>query len=125
MYWLLQAKRRRNFEGWYANNEFTGKAITEIATGSMGDRELWAKWEKITSVKEFVKSNYKFYPDPVVDILTIESKELTEAIIYNSNGTIVKRFKLNSNKQQEKIGELKPGVNYLKLGDKVLNLLKK
>ena len=119
------SKENSNFEGWYANNEFTGKSITEIATGSKGDRELWANWEKITGVKEFVKSNYKFYPNPVVDVLTIESKELTEAIIYDSNGTIVKRFKLKSNKHQEKIGELKSGVYYLKLGDKILKLIKK
>ena len=119
------SKENSNFEGWYANNEFIGKAITEIAKGSVGDRELWAKWEKITGVKEFVKSNYKFYPNPVVDFLTIESKELTEAIIYDSNGTIVKRFKLKSNKHQEKIGDLKSGVYYLKLGDKILKLIKK
>ncbi len=32
------------FEGWYDNAEFTGNVITEIPTGSTGDKELWAKW---------------------------------------------------------------------------------
>ncbi len=35
------------FEGWYDNAEFTGNVITEIPTGSTGDKELWAKWTPI------------------------------------------------------------------------------
>ena len=32
------------FDGWYDNAEFNGDAVTEIASGSTGNREYWAKW---------------------------------------------------------------------------------
>ena len=32
------------FEGWYANAEFTGAAITGIGPGAFGDTTLYAKW---------------------------------------------------------------------------------
>ncbi len=38
------------FLGWYDNNQFTGSAITEIATGSTGDITLYAKWAPIYSI---------------------------------------------------------------------------
>ncbi len=36
-----------NFSGWYANADFSGTAITTIASGSTGNRELYAKWTAI------------------------------------------------------------------------------
>jgi uncharacterized repeat protein (TIGR02543 family) len=32
------------FDGWYDNSNFTGSAITQISSGSTGDKEYWAKW---------------------------------------------------------------------------------
>ena len=32
------------FGGWYDNSGLTGSAVTTIATGSTGDKTLWAKW---------------------------------------------------------------------------------
>ena len=32
------------FAGWYDNDELTGNKVTQIAKGSYGDKEYWAKW---------------------------------------------------------------------------------
>ena len=32
------------FDGWYDNAEFTGAAVTKIASGQTGDKEFYAKW---------------------------------------------------------------------------------
>ncbi len=34
-----------SFDGWYDNAELTGSAITQIALGSYGNKEFWAKWK--------------------------------------------------------------------------------
>ncbi len=36
------------FAGWYSNAEFDGEAVTEITNEDSGDKEYWAKWERIT-----------------------------------------------------------------------------
>ena len=33
------------FAGWYDNAELTGEAVTQIKTGSTGDKAYWAKWD--------------------------------------------------------------------------------
>ena len=45
----LPTPTREGFEflGWFDNAELTGEAVTEIAAGSKGDKELWAKWAEI------------------------------------------------------------------------------
>ena len=34
------------FDGWYDNAEFNGDAVSEIASGSTGNKEYWAKWSQ-------------------------------------------------------------------------------
>lgn len=36
------------FNGWYDNVDFTGSSITEIISGSIGNKEFWAKWTAIS-----------------------------------------------------------------------------
>jgi uncharacterized repeat protein (TIGR02543 family) len=43
-------KQGYKFLGWYDNTEFTGDAITQIATGSTGDITLYAKWIEIYTI---------------------------------------------------------------------------
>ena len=38
------------FAGWYDNENFTGDAITAIATGSTGDKTFYARWKIITAI---------------------------------------------------------------------------
>lgn len=34
------------FKGWYTNEQLTGEPVTELAAGSVGNKEFWAKWER-------------------------------------------------------------------------------
>jgi uncharacterized repeat protein (TIGR02543 family) len=45
----LEAPNRTgyDFSGWYATEEYTGDAITQILTGSHGNETFWAKWTPI------------------------------------------------------------------------------
>ncbi len=36
------------FVGWYDNAQFNGNAITSILEGSIGNKEFYAKWEKVS-----------------------------------------------------------------------------
>ena len=38
-------KAGHTFAGWYANAELTGNDVTQIETGSTGDKAYWAKWD--------------------------------------------------------------------------------
>lgn len=40
------------FEGWYGNSKLTGSKITSIPAGSVGDKEVWAKWKAEESSKK-------------------------------------------------------------------------
>ena len=41
------SKANYTFAGWYDNAGFTGGKVTQIAKGSSGNKEFWAKWEAI------------------------------------------------------------------------------
>ena len=47
-------KTGHTFMGWFDNAEYTGEAITGIPSGSEGNKELWAKWQKNTYSIRFV-----------------------------------------------------------------------
>jgi uncharacterized repeat protein (TIGR02543 family) len=40
----VMSKTGYTFAGWYDNSGLTGTAVTQIATGSEGNKEFWAKW---------------------------------------------------------------------------------
>ena len=42
-----------SFKGWYDNENFVGNKITEIASGSTGNKTFWAKWEINTYTLHF------------------------------------------------------------------------
>lgn len=46
------------FVGWYANADFTGQAVTKIISGSTGNKEFWAKWEKSTPTFAWSAASY-------------------------------------------------------------------
>lgn len=48
-------KEGAEFLGWYDNENLQGKTVSSIPKGSTGDKEFWAKWDRIniTDVEEF------------------------------------------------------------------------
>ena len=45
---LPPSKVGYNFDGWYANSNFSGDPVTQIVKGSTGNKTFYAKWEIIT-----------------------------------------------------------------------------
>jgi uncharacterized repeat protein (TIGR02543 family) len=41
---LVPVRTGYAFGGWYGSSDLSGNAVTEIAAGSTGPREFWAKW---------------------------------------------------------------------------------
>ncbi|PKL22868.1 MAG: hypothetical protein CVV48_00275 [Spirochaetae bacterium HGW-Spirochaetae-4] len=49
------------FEGWFASSDFSGSPITQLVTGSTGDKTLYAKW-KVYQVRDIGPTGgYIFY----------------------------------------------------------------
>lgn len=44
--YVLQTPTRKGytFDGWYKETDFSGEKVTEIAKGTLGDQEFYAKW---------------------------------------------------------------------------------
>lgn len=72
------------------------------------------------------EKTFKFYPNPATDQITIESElELGEIQVFNSIGSLVLQKTLDSTEEILNISELKPGVYFVKMGQKTLRLVKK
>ena len=102
------------FEGWYSEAAFTNQ-VTEIATGSTGNKEFFAKYSEIalgiytTNIKVF-----NFYPNPSIDFIQTEL-EVSSLTIRSISGSKVKQFKGGSFFD---ISNLKSGVYILLAIDK-------
>ena len=46
---LIPTKEGFEFGGWFDNAELNGDAVTEIPANTRGDKEFWAKWDRITT----------------------------------------------------------------------------
>jgi len=54
-----------SFEGWYDDAQFSGDIITSISEGSIGNKEFYAKWEKITYLISYNTNNGALSNAPV------------------------------------------------------------
>ena len=55
------------FEGWFENSDFSGSPIVQIATGSTGDKTLYAKWKAYQIGDIGPSGGYIFYAKGVYD----------------------------------------------------------
>ena len=51
------------FDGWYDNQNFTGAAITEIASGSTGNKKFYAKWLEEATITFVLGNSGASMPD--------------------------------------------------------------
>ncbi|GHV94100.1 hypothetical protein AGMMS50293_04200 [Spirochaetia bacterium] len=54
----IPTKTGFGFGGWYTNSSLSGTAVTQIAAGSTGAKEFWAKWEGPTSLNVTIGFGY-------------------------------------------------------------------
>lgn len=56
-----------DFEGWYDNENYTGQPIESIQKGSIGDKELYAKWKKKVEEEQLPTPTPDPEPTPTPD----------------------------------------------------------
>ncbi len=104
------------FIGWYDNATFTGDAITEITTGSIGNIELWAKFDKATATGQDINAtSIKLYPNPADTYVSIESQGKGQVSIYSLGGNLVLSQTINQSTEQVDITHLLNGTYVVKI----------
>ncbi len=105
------------FSGWFTDENFT-EQITEIATGSIGDIQLFAKFteEVITNLSAVQNLSFNVYPTSSSNYIytTISVVDLT---VIDLQGAIVKEIK-NVTKNNFDISDLRKGYYVIKAKDK-------
>jgi uncharacterized repeat protein (TIGR02543 family) len=125
----IPQKDNNDFKGWYTNSMFTGDAVTEIPTGSTGNKNFWAKWEPSagpTAVNTVELSTLRLYPNPVATgILTIESPSGSGKIeVYNVSGTLVGVYSVTGAQTAIDISALPAGTYIVKANGKTAKVVK-
>mgnify|MGYP002855664721 CR=1 FL=1 len=75
------------FKGWYESEDFSGDAVTAIATGSTGDRKFYAKWLPIVYSINYENINGGSAPE--ITSYTIESDEIILYTPINASLTFI------------------------------------
>jgi uncharacterized repeat protein (TIGR02543 family) len=104
-----------SFVGWYYNAEFTGDAVTEIAEGTSGDLEFWAKFEEGSGVSDANSVALAIYPNPVTSILTINlnNSNVNNISIMNALGQQVYTGNPNSTQTSIDFSNFQQGIYYV------------
>ena len=82
----------------------------------------------ITDVDEVVIGNddVAIYPNPANDVLNVRlGDNETDVVIYNSLGQVVRRYEMMSGDVQLHIADLKAGLYFVKVGDRVEKVVKR
>jgi len=104
-----------NFEGWFTDNgTFLNEWIfeTDVVTSNT---TLYAKWKQMTGIADITIAGIEIYPNPVKDVLQIESDELNikQIEIVNLSGKVIYRF--NNFRNQINVSTLPQGIYFVKL----------
>jgi uncharacterized repeat protein (TIGR02543 family) len=67
------------FAGWYANEDLTGEAVTEIPTGSLGNKAFWAKWAPVSYTITYHPNGAVGIPDTSVSYTVEDAVTLPTA----------------------------------------------
>ena len=81
-----------DFLGWYADSTCTGATVTQIATGSYGDKDFWAKWkdDPETGFVNAVMQNIRIYTSHnIIYIINQEQIALKSIEVIDMLGKIV------------------------------------
>jgi surface protein len=118
-----------NFDG--GGSKYTSLASTErellIINGwniTDGGLSTTSTCPNITNTEEFTQLNLKTYPNPIQEILIIELEIETTANLYNIQGEKIETFNLKKGTNSIKINNLTNGNYLLKIGTKIIKLVK-
>lgn len=104
-----------NFDGWFTDNgtflnewDFEANVVTQ-------DTTLYAKWKENTGIADIEIAGIEIYPNPVKDVLQIESCELSvnRIEIVDLSGNVIYQF--DDLKNQINVSVLTQGIYFVKL----------
>jgi hypothetical protein len=106
------------FEKWTKGN-FTISVEPEYVFYVTEEVTLVAHFKKVTSIEEMERTEYKVYPNPVFDVLTIvrSTNNKTRGEIYNITGAKIMSFEMNETETEINVSTLSSGVYFIKLRD--------
>ena len=104
------------FAGWYTEATFTTK-VTELATGSTGNKTFHAKWEEIVSgIGETL--SLTVYPNPTQAYFTISSEEVITAVrLYDLSGQLIRTYTSPTSGERYAVSGLSSGTYVLETTD--------
>ena len=92
-----------DFAGWYDNSSLMGMPISEITTHDIEDKELWAKWEKITvEIIEVVHNVYTVVGDDSV----YKTSDLEAVLDEHTSGKVDMFLTTTSSKTTKKLSKV-------------------
>ena len=76
------------FSGWYKESTCTNawNFSTDVVTSNI---TLYAKWNLANAIEDIQSNEFKLYPNPAVDYVTLEGNNMKEVSIYNLSGVRV------------------------------------
>ncbi len=123
-----------SFIGWFTDEDFSSQ-ISEIAQGTSGDINLYAKWDKTNAVEGIPTIELSVYPNPVSTNLSISIENLDQntndhITIYSISGSIIYQEKIHGASftsqsiLQIDLNQWQPGLYFIKVGKQVKKIIK-
>ncbi|SDB85722.1 InlB B-repeat-containing protein, partial [Williamwhitmania taraxaci] len=84
------------FAGWYKETACTNAWLfaTDLVTVNMS---LYAKWDLSNSINSTSTEDFRLYPNPADDFVTLEGSNMKQASIFNLMGTMIMQLDIKGN----------------------------
>ena len=92
------------FDGWYAEEDFSGEAVTEISAADSGDKTFYAKWARISSGSSDTQNYSVFVKESVNGSVTVDRKTAAAGTTVTITVTPDKGFALETLTVTDKSG---------------------
>ncbi len=95
----------------------------KVVAGTHGRGLFTTTWATANGVDKTEQVDYKMYPNPASDIVTIQSKlPVYKVALYDVNGRFVKSFKTDSQRLSFSVSGLSSGIYLVKIGKSLKKL---
>ncbi|MCG8474229.1 MAG: leucine-rich repeat protein [Cytophagales bacterium] len=107
------------FQGWYRDAVFT-QEVTEIAKGTAGDLELYAKWASVLEAEK-PEQNVQVSPNPFVRILNLKNAGKGSRLqIITLGGQVLKETVLPADSYQLDCSDFSKGLYLLRINGRTV-----
>jgi uncharacterized repeat protein (TIGR02543 family) len=116
-----------DFLGWFISDRFSGVAVTEIAHGSTGNKNFYAKWELSNGIKGLDVEALCVYPNPVTDgkLTLVNLSNGGKVEIRNVIGTLAGVYEVTDRTMTIDLSAIPAGTYIVKANGQIAKILKK